>query len=377
MKTAIQFGAGNIGRGFIGMLLSQSGYHLTFADVQATLVDELNERQNYQVEIVGEQAVLVEVKHVSALLSSDAALIGRIADAEVITTAVGVSILPRIVSAIASGVELAISQNRCTPLYIFACENAVRASSTLKALVLEKLTGTLPNWVKFVDTAVDRIVPPTQNQSDILKVRVEEFSEWLVDANAFEGAAPDIKGMTVVDNLMAGVQRKLFTLNTGHVITAWLGQCKGYKTVGAAIQDPTIYRQVKLAMQQSGAALIQEYHFAPDQHAAYIEKILSRFTNPYIRDDVERVGREPIRKLSANDRIVSPVLMAQKYDLPIDGLLLGAAAGLHFYAETDAESQRLAVSISELGIKAAFQAVSGLGEAEANQVVTLYEGLSR
>ena len=41
MKKAIQFGAGNIGRGFIGAVLEQAGYHVVFADVNEQVVERL------------------------------------------------------------------------------------------------------------------------------------------------------------------------------------------------------------------------------------------------------------------------------------------------------------------------------------------------
>lgn len=43
-------------------------------------------------------------------------------------------------------------------------------------------------------------------------------------------------------------------------------------------------------MEESGAVLIKRYGFDADKHAAYIQKILGRFENPYLKDDVERVA---------------------------------------------------------------------------------------
>lgn len=45
---ALHFGAGNIGRGFIGALLHHSGYDVVFADVNDTMVSLLNEKKNTQ-----------------------------------------------------------------------------------------------------------------------------------------------------------------------------------------------------------------------------------------------------------------------------------------------------------------------------------------
>src|SRR3712207_4353674 len=114
--------------------------------------------------------------------------------------------------------------------------------------------------------------------------------------------------MELTDNLMAFVERKLFTLNTGHLISAYLGKQAGVKWIKEAIAIDSVKTAVKATMEESGAVLIKRYNFDPAAHAAYIEKILKRFANPYLNDDVNRVGREPIRKLSANDRLIKPLL---------------------------------------------------------------------
>ena len=52
MKKAIQFGAGNIGRGFIGAVLEKAGYHVVFADVNEQIVDRINRDKGYTVQIM-------------------------------------------------------------------------------------------------------------------------------------------------------------------------------------------------------------------------------------------------------------------------------------------------------------------------------------
>ncbi len=299
---ALHFGAGNIGRGFIGKLLADAGVELTFADVNQTVLDLLNSRKSYAVHVVGEQERVESVNNVSAVNSGSEAAVVLIAEADLVTTAVGPQILAKIAGTIAKGLVLRHQQGNVQPLNIIACENMVRGTSQLKQHVFAALPQDEQAWaeqhVGFVDSAVDRIVPPTDS-NDPLEVTVETFSEWIVDQTQFKGQPPAIAGMELTDNLMAFVERKLFTLNTGHAITAYLGQQAGLQTIRDAILDPAIRRVVKGAMEESGAVLIKRYGFDADKHAAYINKILGRFENPYLHDDVERVGRQPLRKLSA------------------------------------------------------------------------------
>lgn len=52
---ALQFGAGNIGRGFIGALLNQANYEIYFLDVNENLISELNKRGSYIIELASEK----------------------------------------------------------------------------------------------------------------------------------------------------------------------------------------------------------------------------------------------------------------------------------------------------------------------------------
>ncbi len=227
--------------------------------------------------MVGEQARVEEVKNVSAVNSGSPEVVALIAEADIVTTAVGPQILARIAATVAQGLITRHQQGNTRPLNIIACENMVRGTSQLKQHVFAALSEDEQIWVEqhvgFVDSAVDRIVPPSEaGSTDILAVTVETFSEWIVDGTQFKGQPPEIVGMELTDNLMAFVERKLFTLNTGHAITAYLGQLAGHQTIRDAILDPAVRQTVKGAMEESGAVLIKRYAFDPQKHAAYINK---------------------------------------------------------------------------------------------------------
>ncbi|MDM1838619.1 mannitol-1-phosphate 5-dehydrogenase [Serratia marcescens] len=379
---ALHFGAGNIGRGFIGKLLADAGVELTFADVNQTVLDLLNSRKSYSVHVVGEQERVENVTNVSAVNSGGEAAVALIGEADLVTTAVGPQILAKIAGTIAKGLVLRHQQGNVQPLNIIACENMVRGTSQLKQHVFAALPQDEQAWVEqhvgFVDSAVDRIVPPADS-SDPLEVTVETFSEWIVDQTQFKGQPPAIAGMELTDNLMAFVERKLFTLNTGHAITAYLGQRAGLQTIRDAILDPAIRRVVKGAMGESGAVLIKRYGFDADKHAAYINKILGRFENPYLHDDVERVGRQPLRKLSAGDRLIKPLLGTLEYGLPHANLIQGIAAAMSYRSEQDPQALELAELLNTLGPKAALAQISGLpAESEVvEEAVAVYNAMHK
>ncbi len=364
---AIQFGAGNIGRGFIGAVLSQAGYELVFADVVEELLGQINTRKEYTVHVSDHNSYDIPVKGVRAVNSGSSEAVSEIADADIITTAVGLRILKFVAPTIAKGLAARMAAGVEKPLNIIACENGLRATSQLKELVMAQLEPEVAAWVPahvgFPDAAVDRIVPPVRCEVP-LDVAVEEYFEWDVERSSFVGPVPDIAGMTPVDNLLAYVERKLFTLNTGHATAAYLGKIKGINTIGECVADPEILSNVKAAMQQSGEGLVRKFGFDHDAHFAYIEKILRRFSNPYLRDECDRVGREPLRKLSPNDRIILPLLTAKGFGLPYDKLVLAAGAALHFDNPQDPQSVEMLASIKDLGLEATISKYTGIAASD-------------
>ncbi|CAM3567459.1 mannitol-1-phosphate 5-dehydrogenase [Vibrio cholerae] len=379
-KNAVHFGAGNIGRGFIGKLLADADIAVTFADVNEPLVDQLSHQQEYKVKVVGSECKMETVSHVTAVNSASEALIERIIKTDLVTTAVGPTVLDIIAKTIAKGLSARFAAGNTQPLNIIACENMVRGTTHLKQQVYQFLTTEEQQQadvlVGFVDSAVDRIVPPLQAANDDpLEVTVESFSEWIVDEQQFKGEIPHIEGMEKTDNLMAFVERKLFTLNTGHCITAYLGCLKGHRTIREAIEDPSIEVQVKQAMQESGEVLIRRYGFDRALHNAYIEKILTRFANPYLVDEVDRVGRQPLRKLSANDRLIKPLLGTIEYGLPNGMLLKGIAAALKYRNSSDPQAVELQQSIEKEGVRSTLARYTGLAaeSVEAQQIEALYQ----
>lgn len=382
MKNAVHFGAGNIGRGFIGKLLADAHIQVTFADVNEPLVDQLSHQQQYKVKIVGHDCQIDTVTKVTAVNSASHELIERMVNTDLVTTAVGPAVLDMIAKTIAKGIEARFAAGNQQPLNIIACENMVRGTSHLKTEVFKYLSSDLQakaeQYIGFVDSAVDRIVPPAEAANDDpLDVTVESFSEWIVDEQQFKGEVPCIKGMETTQNLMAFIERKLFTLNTGHCITAYLGCLKGHHTIRQAIEDPEIRAEVKQAMQESGEVLIQRYGFDRTMHHAYIEKILSRFANPYLVDEVDRVGRQPLRKLGPNDRLIKPLLGTIEYGTDNTTLLKGIAAALKYTNLNDPQSIELQASLKERGISKTLAHYSGLKEnsVEVQKIEAIYHQL--
>ncbi|PKF60556.1 mannitol-1-phosphate 5-dehydrogenase [Psychromonas sp. psych-6C06] len=380
MKS-VHFGAGNIGRGFIGKLLSDAHVEVTFADVDDQIIDQLNTLHTYNVKVVGSDCQTEVVSSVNAINSNSDDLIDLIGETNLITTAVGPNVLAIIAKKIAQGLALRFEANNDEPLNIIACENMIRGTSYIKKEVYkhldEKYHEKMDRLVGFVDSAVDRIVPPSEAANDPLEVTVESFSEWIVDEQQFKGEIPAIDGMQKTDDLMAFIERKLFTLNTGHIMTAYLGALAGHKTVKEAIDDDVIRTQVRQAMQESGEVLIKRYGFDRELHNAYIEKIIGRFANPYLHDEIDRVGRQPIRKLGENDRLVKPLLGTIEYGTDNTMLLKGIAAAFKYTNSDDPQALELQTSLESIGFLATLAKYTGLAPTskEALEIERLFTAM--
>lgn len=375
---AIQFGAGNIGRGFIGAVLAEAGYEVVFADVVEDLLNQINSRKEYTVHVTDTHKYDIQIKNVSAVNSGSEDAVKAVTEASIITTAVGLRILKFVAPTIAKGLTARKAAGVETPVNIIACENGIRATSQLKELVFSQLDEETAAWAKthagFPDAAVDRIVPPVH--CDVpLDVAVEEYFEWDVEKASFVGDIPSIQGMTLVDNLEAYVERKLFTLNTGHATAAYLGKIRGYQTINESIADPKIYDAVKAAMQQSGEGLVKKFNFDHAAHFAYIEKILKRFQNPYLKDECNRVGREPGRKLAANDRIILPIMTAKGFGLPYNNLLLTAGGALRFNNADDPQSVEIQEGIQKEGLESTIVKFTNLDASDelVKQIAKAYD----
>lgn len=366
---AVHFGAGNIGRGFVGLLLHEAGYEVVFADVNAELIDALAAADSYEVHLVGEESETKTVTGFRAINSAtdEEALVAEIASADVVTTAVGPRILRFVAPVIARG--LAARPDDAPRLAVMACENAIGASDLLAAELMDGLPddGTreeLAAKAVFANTAVDRIVPAQAPDAGI-DVTVETFYEWVVDRSPFGGHEPVIPGAHFVDSLGPYIERKLFTVNTGHATVAYTGFLRGATTISEAIGIPEVREAAEAALRETSAALTAKHGLPEEELAAYRTKILGRFANPYLVDEVTRVGREPIRKLGRNDRFIGPASDYAQYVGGIPEALISAVgAALRFDVPEDTQSLELQRLLDEADASAIVEEVMGVAEDE-------------
>ncbi len=353
---AIMYGAGNIGRGFIGQLFYESGYDVAFVDVKDEVINAINEAGEYPVNILYKQgAKETMVKNVSCIDGKDINAVARaIADTDIMATAVGVNILKFIAKPLAEGIKLRFSEGN-RPLNIIICENLIGADKILKELISQYLddVSVLEN-VGFVEASIGRMVPvqtPEMQGDNPLRVCVEAFDKLPLDKAAFKGEIPEIKNAILFTPFEFYIERKLYIHNMGHAITAYLGNLCGYEYIWEAIENPYIELIVIRAMTESAIALAKRHNTDVSELFDHVNDLISRFGNRQLGDTVKRVGNDLKRKLSPSDRLIGAYNMCKEQNVDTTFIEAGIAAALLFkHDETvnEMSSEDILKTISQL-----------------------------
>ncbi|RAK99125.1 mannitol-1-phosphate 5-dehydrogenase [Aspergillus ibericus CBS 121593] len=364
-KKAIQFGGGNIGRGFVAEFLHEAGYEVVFVDVVDKVVESLQNTKSYDVTEVSEEGESTKtITNYRAINSkhNESDAIQEIATADVVTCAVGPNILKFIAPVIAKGID---ARTESKPVAVIACENAIGATDTLHAFIKQNTSServeSLYERAQFANSAIDRIVPQQPSNSG-LNVRIEKFYEWVVEKTPFGSVGhPDIPAIHWVDNLEPYIERKLFTVNTGHATTAYYGHIRGKKMIADALDDQEIRGLVHKVLDETASLIVSKHDISEEEQKEYVDKIISRISNPYLEDNVDRVGRAPLRKLSRKERFIGPASQLAERGQKYDALMDAVEMALRFQnVPGDDESAELASILKERSAEDATGHLTGL-----------------
>ncbi len=335
MKQAVIIGAGNIGRGFIGQIMSEAGYETCFVDVSEKIVGELNARHEYPLEIVRTGAsTRLTIKNVRAVNGNDREAAQRvIADCDICVTCVGAKAIRFIIPNLAGGIKLRYAETK-RPFNLLICENLMDADVYIRSLLEPELTADELASVGLVETSVGRMVPipdPELAKIDPLLVRAEEYAVLPCDRDAFKGDVPEIRNVIPVSPFRFVIERKLYLHNMGHATCAYLGMYKGYEYISEAIADPEIRVIVREAMTESAVALAKRFNMPFDELIEHTNDLIRRFGNTSLGDTCARVGADIPRKLAKSDRLTGGSLSVTEAGGHPAYIAAGAAAALAKY----------------------------------------------
>lgn len=351
-KKAIHFGGGNIGRGFVAEFLHTADYEVVFIDVMDNIISALQSTKSYQVTEVSEEGettkTITNYRAINSKTHEDD-VVQEISTADIVTCAVGPNILKFIAPVIAKGIDI---RSTPKPLAVIACENMIGGTDALHGYIKDNTdparVESLGQRAQFANSAIDRIVP-AQPADAGLNVRIEKFYEWVVEKTPFGNVGhPEIAAIHWVDHLEPYIERKLFTVNTSHATAAYYGKYAGKKTIAEAMRDSYIKGVVRDVLNETASLIVDKHEITATEQQRYVETIISRISNPYLEDSVERVGRAPMRKLGRKERFIGPAAQLAERHARFEALLGSVEMALRFQnIEGDEESVELAKILKE------------------------------
>lgn len=362
MRVVI-IGAGRVGLGALGVALAMQGHEVVFAARREEVVNSINQH-GFDVATKGVVETTIEVRGVRAVVMPGEAFAHEIAEADQIYTSVRPDNLPEISTALAEAILHRVKSEVRRPLDIFCCENLKNAGSQIERLVFAgipfQFAQVVQDYVGFNAAISDRIVSAQEtDETGRQVITADATGDVLFDTLQVKGdfeVLPPFKG---VDNFPASIEEKLYILNCGHAVCAYLGYQKGYKYIHEAMNDEAVNRAVVGAMLEAQSALHSK-HGRTLHYGNLINEILASFSNAALMDTIARVGRDPIRKLQSDDRLIGPAKLAYRYSIEPTFLIQGCAAALGFAGEGDPQSVELQKMVKERGAEHALDFVSQL-----------------
>lgn len=352
---AVQFGAGSIGRGFIADLLHDSGYTITFIDVNEKLNKQINRTNNYSLYVIEENYREKVINNVQAYspITEHEKCINEIIEADIITTSVWADNLGRIAPLLLEGLKERVLEGR-PKINILACENAVENSELLKK-ELEKLDSdfVLDNAASFPNTAVDRLVLESERNNEMV-IDIGQDHELVIEENNLVNlSTKPIRHAEYTNDLMKYLERKLYIINCGHAWAGYMGHLHGLTIIQDVFRNDQFVEKVKEVMMESGELISTKYDFSLREIEDYVDFSIRRFQTPGITDTIARVSRSPIRKLQPVERLVGPTKQCEKYGLKNERLIQGIAAAFLYDWKEDSQSIELQSYIQNDGINKA------------------------
>jgi len=344
-KKIVIFGAGKIGRSFIGQLFSRGGFEVVFIDVYKPVINELNSRGCYDIIVKSDKDEIIRIENVRGVHTDDERkVIHEIETAGIMAVSVGLNGLDKVFPLLAKGLLKRYKADPDYPLDIIIAEN-MRNADTFFQNELKKL---LPDYYPFgklvglIETSIGKMVPIMQKkdqQEDMLQIFAEPYNTLILNKKGFRNQIPVINGLAPKENMKAWVDRKLFIHNLGHSAAAYIGHLYNpeFMFMYEALAIPEIISNVRLAMLQAAYILIKKYpgEFRFDDLSDHIADLLYRFQNKALGDTIFRVGCDLVRKLGPEDRLSGAIRQAIEYDLPYDKILYALVCGCHFRAKDE------------------------------------------
>lgn len=367
---AIVFGAGKIARGFIGQLLYLSNYEITFVDVNEALIKQLEEDKTYHVYILGDNSLDSDVSNFRMLHLSDKEHIHKaMQEADIAFVSVGGQNLKGVGNVLSSifntyGIE---EKN----FNFVTCENWKDAGNTLKEGILEYLDNEqkecFEQYIGINEAVIMRSATQPSEElaaKDPTGVWVQNYWYLPIDAKNFKGNLPPIKDTELMYDFGNFLTQKMYTNNTSNAVIAYNGYLMGYDILAEAANSEAIAALLDKVYIEINETLIKELHLDRAKQEEFAKKARAKYTDWTIVDRVIRHGKDPIRKLGPQDRLIAPARMALKHGIYPEVMIDTIAKALYFDEKSDEAAQKLKSMRVEFGVEYVLQNICQLNKEE-------------
>ncbi|MDO4260000.1 MAG: mannitol-1-phosphate 5-dehydrogenase [Actinomycetaceae bacterium] len=333
----VAWGAGSVGRGFIGDLFSAAGWQIVFVDMDARLIDAIQRDGGYPHETVDTDCTnRRDIRGATAIFATDQeAIHDYIARASLVTTSVGSRALPAVAQSLAAALRYRWDQGGGA-IDVFLCENLHGAEAYMRALIEDAIgeehIERSRRDLGLIETVISRMIPPIigeEAEREPTLIRVEPYRILPYAALSLKASEPAVDGLIPVRDVDFSLytDRKLFVHNLGHCVCAYLGDLLGTRYIWEAIAIPEVRHITQATMTESLAALSGSFGVTPLPLLEHSDDLLARFTNRALGDTNERVGRDPERKMAREDRFLGAYRLAVSSGAPRGYLSLALALG--------------------------------------------------
>ena len=374
-RTFVGFGFGPIQGGLFALEAYRSGRfdRIVVAEVMPELVSAVRSAGGgYAVNVAGKagvQACVIEgVEILNPLDAADAErLVSAVADASELATALpSVEFFdrgtPSVASILAQGFSSKIRDAGRPAAVVYAGENHNHAAELLERAVLAHLSrAPLGDRVQFLNTVIGKMSGVVSDAAEIERSRLaplvpgwprafllEEFNRILISQVRLSGFRRGIAVFVEKPDLLPFEEAKLYGHNAVHALIGYLANRKGYTFMSEVAADAGLVALAREAfLIESGQALLARHAgidalFTPGGYKEYAEDLLDRMMNPWLRDRVARVIRDPRRKLGWDDRLIGTMRLALGAGIAPARFAAGAAEALRLIeSETGASAGSL------------------------------------
>ena len=365
LKNILIWGAGKIGRGFIADLFNKAGYKLTFVDSNQELIHRLNTQKQYTIVNLPslEEKEEVIIKGFQAFhIDEKDQIFQKLKECSILSLVVFPSAFEQVAKDIAAIIERRSREKIDRSLDILMSTNICQPSEQFKHYLFKELSDAgkyyFNRYIGLVDTLIIRMgIEPTpeMKEKDPLTILTNGYPELTLDRPAFKGKPPQFKGLLYTTNMAHEEKRKMYTYNTIHAVYAYLGKQKGYQYIIESIQDQATQQMAVEALNESSRALQKEFGYSNEEMKEWNNRVLKNMANPMLKDKINRVGADPIRKLKKEDRLIGPALMCIRNGIMPYFLAKAVAAAFLFVSEEDQASSTIQEYLKNHSIKEAIR----------------------